>query len=175
MLAKVTAAPSPHAESAQILIDKIRTLRSEIPRLTTADLGDGRSLTAGAVPDRFVESASAAMQNNQRLEQIGGTDAATLRDAYAFALSFDPVVQELKALTLLVEHTIRLQRNEAGIVALDTYNNAKRLSRRKDGAELRPFVDDMRDKLGKKGRPRKASSDPVPAPVPVPSAPPVKV
>jgi len=174
MLMKATAAPSPHRESARILIEKIRALRDDIPRFTVEGLADGRSNTAGLVPDKFVESASAAMENNPRLV-LQASDPATLRDAYDYALAHDPAVQELKALTQFLEHTIRVQRNAAGIVALDTYSNAKRLARRRDGAELKPFVDDMRDKLRKRARPRKTDSAPDPATAPVTPAPPTKV
>lgn len=173
MLMKVTAAPSAHTESARIFIEKVLALRNDISRFTIEGLGDGRSNTAGLVPDKFVESASAAMLSNPRLA-LPSADAATLRDAYAYALAHDAAVQELKALTQFLEHTIRVQRNAAGLVALDVYNNAKRLARRRDGAELRPFVDDMREKLGKKGRPRKTDSAPVPATDPVTPAPPAK-
>ncbi|HEV7239175.1 MAG TPA: hypothetical protein VGQ36_08030 [Thermoanaerobaculia bacterium] len=174
MLTKTSIAPSPHAEAAKVLIDKIRALRDEIPRFTTEGLGDARSQNGTAVPEKFMESASAAVQSSTRLEQAGGADATTLRDAYAYAISYDPVVEELFALAKFMAHSIRLQRKEAGVCALDVYSLAKRLCKRKDGAELKPFVDDMRNKLGKK-RQRKASSDPVPAPPPVPPAPPAKV
>ena len=171
MLTKATTAPSAHTESARILIEKIRALRLEIPRLTT-ELTDGRELNGGVVPEKFLESTSVAVQNNVRLEQAAGTDATSLRDAYAYALAYDPVVQELLALAQFVAHSVRIQRNAAGICALDVYNTSKRLSRRKDFAELKPFVEDMRDKL-RKGRARKASSDLVtPAPVDIAQKPP---
>jgi hypothetical protein len=174
LLTKATAAPSPHTESASSIIAKIRALRDEIPRFTIEGLGDGRSDAGGAVPEKFLESASAAVEKSVRLEHAGGADATTLRDAYAYALAFDPVVQELFALAKFVAHSIRVQRNAAGIAALDVYVIAKRVSQRRDGAELKPFVEDMRLKLGKKGRPRKTNSDPVPATAPVLPAPPAK-
>lgn len=167
MLSKSTNPPSTHAEGARILIEKIRALRAEIPHLTT-DLVDGRALTGGVVPEKFLESTSVAIQNNLRLEQAAGADATTLRDAYAYALAYDPVVQELEALAQYVAHSVRVQRNSAGVCALDVYHTSKRLSRRKDFSELKPFVEDMQNKLGKRGRTRKASSDLVtPAPASV--------
>ena len=159
MLTKSTVPPSPHAEGARVLIEKIRALRAEIPHFTT-ELVDGRALTGGVVPDRFLEATSAAIQNIERLEQAAGSDATTLRDAYAYALAYDPVVQELEALAQFVAHSVRVQRNAAGAVALDVYSAAKQLSKRKDFAELIPYVDDMRDKL-KKSRVRKAPAEPV--------------
>ena len=171
---KATQAPSPHAEAAKALIDKIRALREEIPHFTTEGVGDARSLNGGKVPEPFVESASAAVQQSTRLEQAGGADATTLRDAYAYAIAYEPVVQEFLAAATFLAHSIRVKRDEGGKCALDVYLLAKRICQRKGGEELKPFVEDMRRKL-KKVPARKASSDPVkPAPVPVPPAPPVK-
>ncbi|HEX6083853.1 MAG TPA: hypothetical protein VF266_04965 [Thermoanaerobaculia bacterium] len=174
-MTKSATAPSPHTEAAKALIDKIRALRDEIPRFTTDGMANARLLNGLQVPEKFVESASAAVQNSSRLEQAGGADANTLRDAYAYAIAFDPVVEELLALAKFVAHSIRVQRSAAGVCALDVYALSKRIASREGGAELKPFVDDMRRKLNKTGKPRKASSDPVlPATVP-PSAPPKKV
>jgi hypothetical protein len=85
-----------------------------------------------------------------------------------------PRVQEVIALGKFLAHTIRQQRVHASECALDVYALAKRLAGRKDGAELKPFVEDMREKLGKKAT-RKTNSDPVPAPASFPPAPPRKV
>ncbi len=175
MLTKSINAPSPHAEAAKALIGKIYALRDEIPHFTVEGLGDARALNGGAVPYKFVESASAAVQKSVRLEQAGGADANTVRDAWAYTISYEPVVQELLAMARFLAHSIRLQRNAAGLCALDVYVLAKRLSKRKDGAELKPFVEDMQNKLGKKASTRKTNSDPVPAPAPVLPAPPAKV
>lgn len=174
MLTKTTAVPSPHAESAKALIQKILALRDEIPHFTIEGLGDGRADTGGAVPEKFMESASVAIQKSIRLEQAGGADATTLRDAYAYAIAYEPVVQELLALAKFTAHSIRVQRNIAGFCALDMYSLAKRLSTRRDGAELKPFVEDMRNKLGK-ARSRKTDSAPDPVTSPVLPAPPTKV
>jgi hypothetical protein len=171
---KTAQAPSPHTEAAKALIDKLRALREEIPRFTTDGSADSRVNNGGLVPEKFLESASVAVQNSSRLEQAGGADANTLRDAYAYAIAFDPVVEEIFALGKFVAHTIRVQRSAAGVCALDVYALAKRIAMREGGAELKPFVDDMRRKLKKAGKARKASSDPVNA-ASNPSAPPEKV
>lgn len=174
MLPKTTNAPSPHAEAARAFIEKLRALRDEIPRFTTDGFGNGRSQNGTLVPEKFMESASAAVQQSTRLEQAGGADATTLRDAYAYAIAFDPAVPEVIALGKFLAHTIRQQRISASECALDVYALAKRLASRKDGAELKPFVEDMREKLGKKAT-RKTNSDPVPVPALATPAPPRKV
>ena len=81
-------------------------------------------------------------------------------------------MQEFLAAARFLAHSIRVRRDEAGKCALDVYSLTKRISERKGGDELKPFAEDMRRKLKKSGRARKASSDPVkPAPVPVPPVP----
>ena len=154
--------PSPHAEGAKVLLDKIRALRAEIPRLTIATSGGRRLAFRMGVPDAFMESASVAIQISPRLEQSAGTDASTLRDAFGFAISYDALVQELRALARVVAHSIRVQRAEAAASALDVYAIAQRLANQKDGAELLPYVEDMRKKLGRTGL-RKTKSAPASA------------
>jgi hypothetical protein len=83
MLPKTNNAPSLHAEAAKAFIEKLRALRDEIPHFTTEDFGNRRSQNGTSVPEKFMESASAAVQKSTRLEQAGGADATTLRDAYA--------------------------------------------------------------------------------------------
>lgn len=172
-MSEMNLLPSPHAEGAKVLLDKIRALRAEIPRLVLDAPVDGRTLSARAsIPDAFLEAASVAVQMLPRLEQAAETDAATVRDSYGFAISYDAVVQELMSLARLLASSIRLQRAEAAQSALDVYAFARRLSRKKGGAEFLPYVLDMSKKLNK--RPRKANSNPAPAPV-VLAAPPAKV
>lgn len=154
---------SPHAVEAKVLLEKIRALRAEIPRFTTAAPQDGRTLSARtAVPDNFMESASVLVQTSARMADAVGTDATTLRDSYAYAIAYEPVVQELAALTKFVAQSIRVHRGEAAAAALDVYAIARRLSKQKNGAELLPHVEDMGRKLKK--RTRKANSNPAPAP-----------
>ena len=170
-----TPLSSPHTEAAKALLEKIRALRAEVPRFTPAVPEQTRKLIQKAiVPDSFLESASVSIQTFARLEQAGGTDAATLRDAYSFALAYDAIEKELLAFGRSVAHTIRVQRADAGASALDIYAIAQRFSKQKDGAELKPYVDDMKKKLAKHNRPRKTTSNPAPASV-VPTAPSEKV
>lgn len=162
-MATTTPLPSPHAEAAKNILDKLRAFRAEIPRFVPDDPEQVRRLARQAsVPDAFLEAASVAMQLTPRLEQAGAADAATLRDAFGYALAYDAVVQELYALARSMRHTIRVARAEAGASALDVYAIAQRFSLQRDGAELRPHVEDMRRKLNK--RPRRTIEEPAPAP-----------
>jgi hypothetical protein len=166
----INPASSPHAEAAKVLIDKIRSLREEIPRFVPEE----KSLTPvlarrGRVPDVGLELASVAIQRSPRLEIAAGSDAASLRDSFAFALAYMSVAKELQAMARGVLHTIRLERARAGMSALDIYAVARRLSKQADGVELAPFVEDMA-KLLKHKQPRKtnSTSDSAPALTPTP-------
>ena len=161
-MAEVTLMPSPHAEGAKALLDRLRALRAEIPRINNG-IADGRTFSARSrVPDSFMESASVAVQVSARLGAAAGTDADRVRDAYAFALAYEAVVQELRAMARAVAHTIRAQRAQAAAGALNVYAFAARLSKQQDGAELVPYVEDMRRKLNSKRARR--STEPAPAP-----------
>jgi hypothetical protein len=165
MTTDIVVVPSPHAEAAKSIVEKIRALREEIPRFLHEVSEETRALVQkSSVPDVMIESASASIQTFPRLEQAIGTDAPTMRDAFSFALAYDPVVREASAFARSVAHTIRVQRAKAGANALDVLAIADRLSKQKDGAELRPYVEDMRRKLAKRKRTRKAISEPAPAP-----------
>ena len=168
----ITLMPSPHAEEARVVLEKIRALRPEIPRFAPAGGDDLRKLNGlNGVPDAALEAASVLIDTSVRVQQAAGADATTLRDSYGYALAYDPVVQELLSLARSVTYSIRVQRATAATSALDVYAIAARMSLMKDGAELLPYVEDIRRKLNK--RTRKTNSNPVPAPD-VPSAPPRK-
>jgi hypothetical protein len=175
MATNETTTPSPHTEAAKLLLEKIRALRTEVPRFTPHVPAEVPKIQQKSlIPDDALEAASVAVQTFTRLEDATKADAATLRDAYGFAIAYDPVVKELFAFARSVAFTIRVQRAEAGESALDIYAAATRFSKKKDGAEFLPYVDDMKSKLARMRRPRKTTSNPAPAPDVAP-APSVKV
>jgi len=160
-----------HTEAAKALTEKIRALRADVPRFVHDFPEERRKLVQKyTLPEGFLESAGVSLQTFERLEAASGTEAAKLRDAFSYALAYDAVVKEAFAFARSVAFTIRVQLADAGASALDIYAIARRLSKRKDGAELIPFVEDMQKKLAKRGRPRKKNSKPAPEPV-VPATP----
>jgi hypothetical protein len=165
----INPVPAPYADAAQALIQKIRALREEIPRF--AEIVGGRRQRLGArarITDEGLQAASVAVARSSRLEIAAGTDAATLRDSYAYVLAFREVAREFAAMTRAVENTISMERSRAGASALDIYAIARRLAKHDDGAELVPFVDAMRKSL-KQSRKTNSTSDSAPALTPAPS------
>ena len=89
--------PNPHAESAKALAEKVRALIAEIPRLTPPGPNDAKRLApAASVSEEFLESARAVMQKSALLEGASRTDAATMRDASAFAMAYEVVLPEAR-------------------------------------------------------------------------------
>jgi len=163
-MSEVKLLSSPHAEGAKILLEKIRALRAEIPRLTTENLTKPQRINRQAsMPDGILESAGMAVQMSGRLETAAGVSALTLRDALGFAVAYAPCVREFFALARLMAHAIRVQRAKAKMSALDVYAIAQRLVRQEGTEELLPFVEDVRNML-KPRQSRRTKSDPVPAP-----------
>ncbi|HYK00562.1 MAG TPA: hypothetical protein VE974_02315 [Thermoanaerobaculia bacterium] len=162
-------APAPHADAARVLLEKIRSLQLEVPRMTTlAPEQTQRLSAAGRLPDVAIESATVQIERSSRLAIAANADAPSVRDAYAYSLAFGQVPKELRALARMIEHSVRVERARAGLAALDIYAHARRMSEREDGAELIPFVEDMKQIL-KKRKARKTNSSPDSAPL-VPSA-----
>lgn len=160
----VDAVPSPHAEAARVFLEKLRDLQQEFPRLAPIEPEKTRSLSARMrLPDEGVEAATVEIERSPRLGVAAAADAASLRDAYTYALAYRAVEKELLAMARRVKHTIRVERARAGAAALDIYALATRLSKQEDGAEFLPFVEDVRQMLKhKKGRKTNSSPDSAP-------------
>jgi hypothetical protein len=167
----INPAASPYADAAKVLIDKIHALRDEIPRFTPKVDGQRVAIgVSGRLGDDALETTSVVLARSRRLEVAAGTDAATLRDSYAYVLAYRQVAKELAAMAKAMQHSLTVERALAGASALDIYAIARRLVKYEDGAELLPFVEDMRKSLKTK-QPRKtnSSSDSAPAVTPAPS------
>ncbi|HYK01481.1 MAG TPA: hypothetical protein VE974_06975 [Thermoanaerobaculia bacterium] len=163
-------APSPHAEAARVLLEKIRALQDEFPRVAPVAPELTRRLVAKAkLPEAGIEATTVEIERSPRLATAAAADAPSLRDSYAYAIAYGPVVKELLAVARTVTHTIRVERARAGAVALDVYAIATRLSKQEDGAEFLPYVETIREMLKQK-RGRKTTSSPDSASL-VPSAP----
>ena len=162
--------PSPQAEAARVLLEKIRALQLDVPRLTPIAPEKTQRLVATArLGDAGIEAATVAIERSQRLAIAAGADPALVRDSYSYAIAYREVVKELLALARTVAHTVRVERAFAGAAALDIYAMADRMSRQVDGAEFIPFVEDIRQMLKQK-KVRKTNSSPDSAPL-VPSTP----
>ena len=141
-----------HLEAAQAVIQKIQEIRDSIPNLAMLTPEERRKLSSSAsLSHEFVQETVAATQNSSHLAVSGAMDAAQMRDLLAFADAWAPVVVQAESLTRFLTHTVAVAKSRSGSQALVTYSLAQRLAKKPETAYLRPMVEAMRQKLGKRG------------------------
>lgn len=158
-----TATATSYSDAAQAVLDSIRAIHEQIPGYTPPRTpGETKKLTtSAAVPSDFVELVAVAIKGSPALSAASNVNADSLRDAVGFGAAFSPVADELEAMARAVRHTVALRKSAAGTDALNTYNLAKSLTRRPEGADLAAQVAEMRKALGRGGKRRPASPAPV--------------
>jgi hypothetical protein len=158
-----------HLDDASTLILDIRALGPRIPAFSfPADVNANRRLSSLAtIPKAALDRITDLVQTRPLLT---GNDIgpAELRDLVSMASAYSSVPDEAEAFAGAARHTLASALAKAGSAALVAYEVAKRLSKRPEGADLRPHVADIKRLLGPRfGRKKKA----VQAPQPTPEAP----
>jgi hypothetical protein len=159
----------------QVRIDEIRAMRQKIPNFTIPESKRAKRQIApvASLPPAFIERAAVAITNSASLVRAGATDPDRIRDLMSYADAYELLAVELEAMASFIRHSVATARSEAGSEALMTYAAAQRLAKHPATADLAPYVEDMRNALGKRG-PRKSKAQPTPTPTtPVPAPPPV--
>jgi hypothetical protein len=153
-----TPEPASYVEAAQTMIAEARAMRQRVPKLVIpSSTREGSRLSnAASVPPEFVELTAVSVTYSAPLARQGGLGPAETRDLIRYANAFDPVADELEALAQFIRHSTLVARNRAGSEALATYAIAKVLAKRRETADLVPYVEDMRRALGRtrKGKPK---------------------
>ena len=147
----VTDPSNPHIEPAQARLSELRAMREAIPRFAIPEsTRETRRLNAAAsVPPDFVELVVFALANNKALALGEGKSPAELRDLLRYAEAYAPLADELEAFAQFIRYSVNVARNEAGFEALTIYSTAQRLAKRREHAQLAPYVADMRRTLGR--------------------------
>lgn len=151
-----------HSAAANLVLQKIRSLRTEIPGFTQPQSAreEQRLIANASVPDEFHETVSVAVGSSPALAAASGVNPDDVRDAIRFSAAYSPVADELEAVAHAVRHTIALRRAAAAQETLAAYDLAKGLARRPESADLVPHIADMRRTLKRSGTRRKASAKP---------------
>jgi hypothetical protein len=159
-----------HTDAAQAFMQKIQELRDSIPNLAIpATPREGQRIAVVASLSHDFEETIAATENSNHLAVAGAMDPAQMRDLVNFAAAYGPAVAQAEALTRFLKHTVSMAKYKTGSQALTTYALTQRLAKKAETAYLRPFVEAMRQKLGKRGR-STAQAQPAPAPDGTPTA-----
>ena len=155
-----------HTEAAQSFMQKIQELRDSIPNLAIpASPREAQRIgIVASLSQDFVEETVAATESSNHLAVAGAMDPAQMRDLMNFAEAYGPAVAQAEALTRFLKHTVNMAKYRIGSQALTTYALTKRLAKKSDTAYLRPFVQAMRQKLGKRAvATRRTPAQPAPA------------
>ena len=116
------------------------------------------------VPDAFIVSAVATMEQTPSLHGVDGLDPVVSRSDLQFNDAFKQVVDKLTALRNALQYTIRTKRANLAAAALQTYYLTKGIARNRTNAAVLSHVTNMKRDLGKRGRVRKSDPQPQPAP-----------
>lgn len=143
--------PNPYVDTAQTLLQTVRSMRDQIPRFVIPESrkAASRLSAVASVPREFVELTAVAMTNQKTLVRGDGATPAEMRDMVGYADAFDPLADELEAMAQFVRFSAMVARNTAGSEALMVYAVAQRLAKRRENADLVPHVADMRRALGR--------------------------
>lgn len=167
----VTTPEVSHTDGAQALVEEIRAMRLRVPNFVFPDSPNAKTrlISAGSVPRQFIELSAVAVKNSVHLVRGGGASPDQLRDMTSYADAYEPVADELEALASFIRHSVATAKNKAGSDALTTYALLRRLAKRPETADLAPYVIDMQNALGNRGRKAKAKPAPTPAPPATPA------
>ena len=165
--------PVPTVTFYQQLAD---SLMSEIDRIATAipDLEANHPSTGKFVrghlniPNGFIASAFAAVEQTASLQGTQKFDAAGARAALQFLDAFKPLLDRLTALRDSLEYTLWSKKASFAADALQIYAVSKALARDPGSAQgispVTSHVDVMKRDLGRRGGRRKTQSPPVTPP-----------
>ena len=165
-MSDTTTSNTSHTEAAQAFMQKIQELRESIPNLAVpATPRDARRIGAAATLSHdFVEETVAATESSSHLALPGAIPPAQMRDLLSFAEAWGPAVAQADALTRFLRHTVNMVKYKTGSQALTTYAFTQRLAKKPETAYLRPFVEAMRQKLGRRAAGRRTPAEPAPVP-----------
>jgi hypothetical protein len=143
--------PNNHAEAAQERMLELQRWLDQIPHFVIPEPGIATARLNGAagVPPAFIETTNVAVANQPVLVRTEGATPAQIRDMVAYADAYEPLADNLEALSKWVRHSTKLARSTAGTEALTTYALAQRLAKRPGNGALVPYVADMRRTLGR--------------------------
>jgi hypothetical protein len=162
-----------HTEGAQARMEDLRAFRRAIPNfvIPTSKKETQRLSSAASVPPQFVETTSVAVKNSATLVRPAALTPEEIRGLMSYAESYTPVLDEVEALAQFLRHSIAAAKHKAGTDALTTYAVAQQLAKRPEGADLAPYVEDMRRTLGRRGKRKTTPVEPPVQPEPAKPSP----
>ena len=142
-------------------IELLNTMASQIPGVeeqhpSTAKFVHGHQ----SIPDAFIASAVAALEQVPSLQGVDGLDSVTSRSDQQFVDAFTQLADKLLAVHKAIRFTVQTKRANLAAAALQTYYLAKGIARNRTNAAAISHVANMKRDLGKRGRRPAKGSDP---------------
>ena len=155
----VTEIEQSHVDTAQARMQELRAMRLVIPNFVIPSTKNEtkRMTSAASVPPQFVETTTVALKNSTTMVRPGALSPEEVRGLMSYAEAYGPLADEAEALAHFIRHSVTAAKHRAGVDALTTYAVAQQLAKRPEGAELVPYVDDMRRALGRSGKKKAAA------------------
>lgn len=106
------------------------------------------------VPNEFLATVTAAVEQVQELQAINKLDVNAARDTLQFLEAFRPVRDKVDAFAKNLKYTMDSRKAKLATDSLLTYDVAKGLARDPNSATIASLVANMKRDLGRRGRPK---------------------
>ena len=156
-----------YEEIANTLMQQLDQIAVAIPKLETGDRSGTVRFVRGHlnIPDDFLTTAVAALQQTQALQGTQLFDAAESRDTLQYLQAFQLFFNKLNSLRNIMAYTLWSKKASLATDALRIYGISKQIALKPGNIATAEHVSIMKQNLGKRG-PKKASkqdgSDPKP-------------
>jgi hypothetical protein len=144
------------------LVATLREIRAQIPEYQQLTIAEARALrTVANVDAQVIEGVIVASSDSSLIQDAIGMTPDTMREEGRNNVLWSAVEEELKALTQGVGTTNVIRRHRLGLAALQAYNIARQLVRRKEHANLLPHVANLKRliKVGQRARATTTATD----------------
>lgn len=149
------------------IVEQLRVTRTHVPDFGPLPVPDARALrVVASLPAAFLRASFNTIGAAKAIADAVDNDSASLQAEYVDVARWSAVEDELRTLLHGIASANLARRHRLGLSALQAYNIARQLVRKKANADLIPHVAEMRrtNRLGRK-KPAKDPADPI-EPVP---------
>jgi hypothetical protein len=144
-----------YQQLATDFIKSIDLLTTSIPNVQLShELSEAYVRRRQAVPDEFLRTTVAAVEQLPELQALNKLNPVDGRDTLQFIEAFKPVLDRIAALSKDLRHTIRARRAVLANDALQMYGISKQFTRDAGSAAVSSHVENMGRDLGR-SRPSK--------------------
>ena len=138
------------AENFMQALDQIASI---IPKLEAAHITTASFVkTHQNVPNQFLATAIAAVEQTEELQAVKKLDVLAARDTLQFIEAFRPVVDKVTAFGKNLQFTLRSRKATLVLDSLQIYVIAKGIARDANSAAVASLVDNLQRDLGRRGR-----------------------